>query len=92
MIELEELEAVDEINEFLAELDMLEMHEELHYKLSQKRKDLRSEAVVQAEIRNMIAKGTRPARDMSIRAQSSKQKNRQMKKKVTYVQQPRSMN
>ncbi|KAI9918096.1 hypothetical protein PsorP6_013084 [Peronosclerospora sorghi] len=54
--EMQELEQVDEINEILAELDLLESHEELHYKLSEMTRERRSSSDVDAEICNMMAK------------------------------------
>ncbi|ETI42554.1 hypothetical protein F441_12353 [Phytophthora nicotianae CJ01A1] len=57
--EMLELEQVDEINEILAELDLMESHQELHHKLTQKTRELRSSSDVDAEIYSMMAKAAK---------------------------------
>ncbi|RLN51672.1 hypothetical protein BBJ28_00026978, partial [Nothophytophthora sp. Chile5] len=48
-----------EINEILAELDLMESHQELHHKLSEKTRELRSSSDVDAEIYSMMAKAAK---------------------------------
>ncbi|KAE9232729.1 hypothetical protein PF004_g9838 [Phytophthora fragariae] len=57
--EMLELEQVDEINEILAELDLMESHQELHYKLGEKTRELRSSSDMDAEIYSMMAKAAK---------------------------------
>ncbi|GMF12669.1 unnamed protein product [Phytophthora lilii] len=57
--EMLELEQVDEINEILAELDLMESHQELHYKLSEKTREARTSSDVDAEIYSMMAKAAK---------------------------------
>ncbi|TDH73883.1 uncharacterized protein CCR75_002952 [Bremia lactucae] len=54
--EMNELEQVDEVNEILAELDLLESHQELYYKLNEKTHKLRSSSDVDAEIYSLMTK------------------------------------
>ncbi|KAF4318383.1 hypothetical protein BBO99_00007450 [Phytophthora kernoviae] len=57
--EMLELEQVDEVNEVLAELEIMESHQELHHKLSEKTRELRSSSDVDAEIYSMMAKAAK---------------------------------
>ncbi|CEG36995.1 uncharacterized protein PHALS_04461 [Plasmopara halstedii] len=92
--EMLELEQVDEINEILAELDLMESHQELHYKLSEKTRDLRSGSDVDAEIYSMMAK-TSKAKSYSAKPQSHchNKNNFFAKRNVRpLLHQPRSVN
>ncbi|KAL3663191.1 hypothetical protein V7S43_011601 [Phytophthora oleae] len=73
-MEMQELEQVDEINEILAELDLMESHQELHYKLSEKTRELRSSSDMDAEIYSMMAKAAK-AKSFSSKQQVHLQKN-----------------
>lgn len=94
--EMLELEQVDEVNEILAELDLMETHQELHHKIAQKTRDLRSNSDVDAEIRSLMAKSTK-VNDYQLEAQRKKsyRGNQQMYGKQRNVHaalhQPRSM-
>ncbi|TDH73888.1 uncharacterized protein CCR75_002955 [Bremia lactucae] len=57
--EIMELEQVDEVNEILAELELMECHQELHFKLSEKTRELRSSSDVDAEIYSLMSKTSR---------------------------------
>ncbi|CAI5717792.1 unnamed protein product [Peronospora farinosa] len=57
--EMQELEQVDEINEILAELELMEHQQELHYKLSEKTRELRSNSDEDAEIYNWMTRTTK---------------------------------
>lgn len=57
--EMRELEQVDEINEMLAELELMETHQELHHKINEKTRELRSNSDVDAEIRSLMAKSSK---------------------------------
>jgi hypothetical protein len=56
--EMQELEQVDEVNEILAELELMESHQELLFKLSEKTRELRSSSDVDAEMYNWMAKSS----------------------------------
>jgi hypothetical protein len=69
--EMLELEQVDEINEMLAELEIMESHQELHHKITVKTRDLRSNSDVDAEIRSLMAKASK-VNDYEAQAQKKK--------------------
>lgn len=69
--EMLELEQVDEINEMLAELEIMETHQELHHKINVKTRELRSNSDVDAEIRSLMAKASK-TNDYELQAQKKK--------------------
>ncbi|OWY96123.1 hypothetical protein PHMEG_00033695 [Phytophthora megakarya] len=89
--EMLELEQVDEINEILAELDLMESHQELHYKLSEKTRDLRSSSDVDAEIYSMMAKAAKAkafSKQVHLQKKNSFHNKRNMR---SSLHQPRSV-
>lgn len=92
--ELEELEIVEEINDLLAELDLMEAEEELKYLVRKKQEDLKANASVDSVIQNVLnrARNQERAKDLSKQKRHQKQKvvlpNR---KPLHHLQQPRSV-
>jgi hypothetical protein len=93
IIELEELELVDEMNEILAELEIMETHQELHHKLALKTKEMRHNSDVEAELRNLLAKGMKLQHDFPANKQSPKFNPKKMNRRPMHnEQQPRGKN
>ncbi|CAH0474577.1 unnamed protein product [Peronospora belbahrii] len=90
--EMEELEQVDEINEILAELDLMESHEELHYKLSETTRDFCSNSDVDAELYSFMTKSNK-GNNYSTKQQVHLPKNSFHSKRNTHsvLHQPRSV-
>jgi hypothetical protein len=94
--EMAELEQVDEINEMLAELDVLETHEELHHKLQEVTRATRANSDVEGEIHSRMTKSTKCKNNERERAQSPRMPKKQLhchSKNQVFVplQQPRSV-
>ncbi|DBA01731.1 TPA: hypothetical protein N0F65_010141 [Lagenidium giganteum] len=87
--ELLELDQVDEINEILAELELLETQEELHRRLTEKARDLRSNSDVEAEIRSLLAKSKKVVHDLK-KAPKEKAPYHAKKNAFAHVHQPRA--
>ncbi|CAH0488643.1 unnamed protein product [Peronospora farinosa] len=87
--EMQELEQVDEINEILAELELMEHQQELHYKLSEKTRELRSNSDEDAEIYNWMTRTTK-AKSCSTKQQVHFQK-KSFHNKPNTLHQPRSV-
>ncbi|CAI5745234.1 unnamed protein product [Peronospora destructor] len=87
--EIQELEQVDEINEILAELELLENRQELHHKWSERTREFRLSSDEDAEIYDWMTK------NMNAKSFSPKQQTRLPKQsfhnKSNALHQPRSM-
>ncbi|KAJ0406409.1 hypothetical protein P43SY_007017 [Pythium insidiosum] len=90
--ELAELEQIDEINELLAELDIMETHQELHYKLVELTREKRASSDVDAEIISLMTKSTKTKDRVKSPRMPKKQMHCHMKKQnFVPLQQPRSV-
>jgi len=90
--EMQELEQVDEINEILAELDLMESHEEMHYKLSEKTRELCLSPDVDDEIYSLMTSAAQ-GKHYSTKPQTKLPKNSFHSKRNTHsvLHQPRSV-
>lgn len=95
--EVLELEQVDEINSMLAELELMETHQELHHSLHEKAKELRMASDVDAEIQSLMQKtsiGGDNVKNQRFHHQHSGKKphHYHVKKPFMPLQQPRAVN
>jgi|UPI00043FA086 hypothetical protein len=91
--ELAELEQIDEVNNLLAELDIMETHQELHHQVAEFRKEKQSSNEYEIEVRNLKNKQSKPQNRNKMPSGPKKQLHCHMKKQsFAPLQQPRSVN
>lgn len=93
--ELLELEQVDEINAMLADLDLLETHQELHNEIHSKFREVRSASDVEKEMQSLMVKPTSKHNDFvksnTTRLPKMKAHYHMKKNAFAPIQQPRSV-
>lgn len=94
--EVLELEQVDEINSMLAELELMETHQELTHSLHEKAKELRMTSDVEAEIQSLMQQtsisGDYVKHQRFHHQHSAKKAYYHVKKPFMPLQQPRAVN
>ncbi|TMW69233.1 hypothetical protein Poli38472_001389 [Pythium oligandrum] len=90
--ELAELEQIDEINELLAELDIMETHQELHHKLAEFTKEKRVSSDFDAEIHNLMTKSAKKDRVKAPHVPKKQLHCHAKQQKFVPLLQPRSVN